>query len=218
MIRILVISDVCLYREGLAGLLAGELDFGPITTAASGSEAATTLAHSPVDVALIDLALPDALDDARMLAASYPEMRLVALGIRDEHQTVLECVEAGVTGYVCRAGSRADLVEAIRAAGAGELTCSRRIAGALIQRLAALARSARLTASATASATVSVLTPRESQIVRFVDEGLTNKEIASRLHLSAATVRNHVHNILEKLGARTRSEAAAVARRTLSRA
>lgn len=209
-ISVLVLSDVCLYREGLVRILAGEPCVASVLTAHSGADAVEVLSRDATKVALIDLALAGALETVRMLRARFPEVRFVALGVQDEQQQVVDCAEAGMIGYVCRTGSAADLVESIRCAGAGELACSRQIAGVLIARVAWLAGTSRRSEPA------SPLTPREVQIVRLVDEGLTNKEIASRLNISAATARNHIHSILEKLGVRTRSRAAAVARNTLS--
>jgi DNA-binding NarL/FixJ family response regulator len=208
MVRIVVLSDVCLYREGLARLLEGEPDFGSVSTAATVEEGLRMLTGAPADVVLLDLGLPEALHGARALATRFPGLRLVALGLQDDQGDLLACAEAGILGFVSRSGSRADLVEAIRCAGTGELACSKRVAGALIRRVASLA----------GSGSASPLTPRQAQIVRLVDEGLSNKEIAARLHISTATARNHVHVILGKLGARSRTEAAAVARRSLSRA
>ncbi len=208
--RVLVVSDTCLYREGLARLLTHELAPAVIGTASSVAESRERLQRERADVVLVDLALPDALGAARLLAEDFPGVKLVGLGVQDDDPQIVACAEAGMTAFVHRAGSLADLVEAIRCAAAGELSCSKRIAGALVARVARLAGASR------GSAEAAQLTQREIQVVRLVNEGLTNKEIASRLHISTATARNHVHNILDRLGVRTRARAAAVARRILS--
>jgi DNA-binding NarL/FixJ family response regulator len=103
---------------------------------------------------------------------------------------------------VAREGSVHDLVDAVERAARGELQCSPQVAGTLIRRLA-------WRAAAGATLIPSPLTARESEIVRLIDEGLSNKEIAVRLGIEVATVKNHVHNLLEKLRVRRRSEAAA---------
>jgi DNA-binding NarL/FixJ family response regulator len=209
MINVIILSDVGLYREGLASILKDGPGIRVSGTASSAAEALDVLERTPEPVALLDLATPHALEIARSLSRGCRSLRLLALGIDDERQRVLECAEAGITGFVGRGATTADLVESIRCVAAGELRCSRDIAGALIQRLAAVA------GSVVRPAPLPSLTPRELQIARLVDEGLTNKEIASRLMISPATARNHVHSILEKLGARTRTAAAAVMRRSL---
>ena len=210
MINVVILSDVCLYREGLASILKEGHGICVSGTANSAAEAMDVLSRTPEPVGLLDLATPHALEIARSLSRGCRGLRLLALGLDDERHRVLECAEAGITGFVGRGATTADLVESIRCAAAGELRCSRDIAGALIQRLAMIA------GSVVRPAPLPPLTPRELQIARLMDEGLTNKEIASRLMISPATARNHVHSILEKLGARTRTAAAAVMRRSLS--
>jgi two-component system, NarL family, nitrate/nitrite response regulator NarL len=204
--RVLVLTDVCLYREGLAHLLASQPGIEGVDSASEVEEALEMLRRCRARVALIDLALPQVFEASRRLAAHFPGTVLIALGVADENDQVLSCAEAGITGYVCRDGTTSDLIEAIRCAAAGELRCSRRIAGALIARVA----------SAGCPRSSSPLTPRETQVVRLVDEGLTNKEIAAQLNISAATARNHIHSILEKLGAKTRTGAVAAMRRAMS--
>jgi len=208
-VNVLILSDVCLYREGLVRILAAEPDLRVVAAASSESEAAAELAVRATDVVLIDLATPRALDSARALARRFPGASIVALGVRDDEEGVVECAEAGITGYVHRDGTTAELIDAIRCAHTGELRCTRVAAGALIRRLAVLS------GNVVREGPPTRLTPRQVQIVRLLDEGLTNKEIASNLSISPATVRNHVHMILEKLGARTRARAAAVVRASL---
>ena len=208
MISLLVLSDVCLYREGLVRLLSVEPDLRVTGTASSAEQAHALLTRTPADVLLLDLATPDALSIARGFARCFAGLRLLALGMQEERQRVVECAEAGITGFVGRGATTEDLVTSIRRAAVGELLCSSHLAGALIEHLAAVAAAPR-------GAPSPALTPREQQVARLMDEGLTNKEIASRLCIAPATARNHVHSILEKLGARTRGAAAAVMRRSL---
>lgn len=210
--RVIILSEICLYREGLARLVTQAIDAAAVRTASTLDVALGQLSEEQADVVLIDLALPEALGAARVVLHRHPATKIVGLGIRDEQAQIVSCAEAGFTGFVSRSGSTDDLVEAIRCAVSGELVCSRRIAGALAARVAALAAASR------APEPDVPLTRRELQVLRLLDEGLTNKEIASRLYISTATARNHVHNILDRLGVRTRSRAAAVARGMLTRA
>jgi DNA-binding NarL/FixJ family response regulator len=181
-----------------------------VRTTGSGEGALDLLAREHAQVVLLDLSLPAALDVAKQIQAACPGVKVVGLGVQDEEEQIVACAEAGIAGLVSRSGSSEDLIGAIECAAAGELSCSKRAAGALLARVAALAGSAQR------GPEVVPLTQREIQVVKLVDEGLTNKEIAARLHISTSTARNHVHNILERLGVRTRSRAAAVARRLLA--
>ncbi|HEX7241600.1 MAG TPA: response regulator transcription factor, partial [Longimicrobiaceae bacterium] len=126
--------------------------------------------------------------------------------IVETEDVVLACAEAGVSGYVSRGASLDDLVGALRSVARGELVCSPHIAGSLFRRVAAL--SERREASPAA-----VLTPREREILGLIDQGLSNKEISRRLRIELSTVKNHVHNLLEKLQVSRRGAAAACLRR-----
>lgn len=207
--RLLILSDIRLYREGLAQLVDQALPNVHVRTAASAELARTQMEEEPAEVLLIDLATEGVLEAARRLHARYPRSKLIGLGVEDEPLEVPACAEAGLCGFVCRSAGLEELLDALRGAAAGELRCSSRVAGALVARLATLARTAAPDPEA------SHLTRREIQVLRLVDEGLTNKEIAKRLHISTSTARNHVHNILERLGVSTRTRAAAVARHLL---
>jgi len=207
MVRLLIVSEVSLFREGLVRILA-EVATWVIVRTTGSARAIDDQERAPADIVLLDLALDDALGLARTIADRFRGVRMIGLGVSEEPGNVLRCAEAGIIGYLARDATPADLVEVIRCARAGELRCSRHVAGALIERVASY--------GGMNGASAPRLTPRESQIVRLLDQGLTNKEIAAQLRISSATARNHVHSILEKLGARTRGQAAAVVRRALA--
>lgn len=210
MINVVIVSHVSLYREGLRRILAQEADIEVLAQASSFSAAAQTLDRARAQVVLIDLVSATGLDEVRQITARFPEPRFVALGVEEDAGLIADCAEAGIAGYVHRCGSVEDLIDTIRCTASGELHCSPAIAAGLMRRVATLA-------SVGASGNGRhKLTRREVQVVELLDEGLTNKEIASRLSIAPPTVRNHVHNILDKLGARTRGEAAAIARRGLA--
>jgi DNA-binding NarL/FixJ family response regulator len=135
-------------------------------------------------------------------------MKIVALGVPDGEDAILSFGEAGIAGCVPPDASIQDLVQAVERAVRGELQITPRIAGAMIRRLA-------LRAAAGDDSSGNTLTARESEIVRLIDQGLSNKEIAVRLGIEVATVKNHVHNLLEKLRVHRRAEAAARLRRTI---
>jgi DNA-binding NarL/FixJ family response regulator len=154
------------------------------------------------DVLLLDVAARDSLTIPRRAQQILPDVRVVAFAVADVDQNVLACAEAGISGYVTQEGSSEDLVAAILSALRGELACSPRIAGLLFSRMAALCnRQPRGFADAP-------LTPREREIAAMVARSMRNKEIARYLRLGPSTVKNHVHNILQKLNIHRRADVA----------
>lgn len=207
MIRVLIISDIRLYRDGLAHVL----DLAENVTVVGASEGVRqSLAQSndganAPDVVLLDTTDPAVLTNVRELGRAFPDARIVALGVARDNQDVIACAEAGIDGYVFRDASLGELIATIESAARGELRCSPGLAATLLRRVADLARHG--------SSGDTNVTRREREILELIDQGLTNKEIAARLFIEVATVKNHIHHILEKLGAKTRSEAAAKLRR-----
>lgn len=192
-----IISDVLLYREGVRD---GMLRLGGIEiVAAIGSAGVTDLLESPLpDLVIIDASRPATLAVARMLAQLAPSIRIIGFGIGD-HDEALAGVEAGITAFVGQEGSVADIREAALRALRGQAVCSPELTAKLLDRLAALA------IHAPADDGQPALTGREREIAQLVGDGLSNKEIAHRLGISPATVKNHVHTILDKLDVSRRS-------------
>jgi DNA-binding NarL/FixJ family response regulator len=199
--RIVVAADVGFYREGLAFVLP-RCGFDVAGTAATGHDAvAATVALAP-DVTLLDMAMRSSLGVLQAIAHHAPRVALVALGVSDDEGAVVACIEAGAVAYVTRDGTLADVVDTIRRAIRGESLASPRIVGILMRRAA-------LSAQRSDPAPADSLTAREVEVIRLIDEGLSNKDIAARLCIEVTTVKNHVHNILEKLSVHRRGEAAA---------
>jgi DNA-binding NarL/FixJ family response regulator len=206
MTRVLIVAHIRLYREGLAAMLHGERRIEVVGAATGADEAvAAVRAHRP-DVVLLDTAIPDNVWIVRALVAAEPGTKVVALAVPDVDRELLACAEAGVAGYVTREGSVEDLVEAVESVARGEMLCSPRMAATLLQRVATLAL------EQSPEAIEARLTTRELEILDLIDQGLSNKEISRRLTIELSTVKNHVHNILEKLNVSRRGEAAARAR------
>jgi DNA-binding NarL/FixJ family response regulator len=200
MTRLVVAAAVRLYRDGLASSLAARDGFCVVATAASSAECVERAAAHAPSVVLLETAMPGGLEAARALAGTTP---VLALAVPEEVDDVLACAEAGVAGYVTRDAGLDQLVAAIHAAARGELLTSPRMTGALLRRVADLA-------AARPSATDARLTIREREILDLIHAGLSNKQIAQRLSIQLSTVKNHVHNILEKLGVERRADAAAL--------
>jgi DNA-binding NarL/FixJ family response regulator len=210
-IRIVIVADTRLYREGLAQVLSRGAHISVVATAARQDEALARLRDLKPDVVLVDMAMPDSLPAVRAVVESAADAPVVALGVADDDDDVLGCAEAGVAGYVPRDASVDHLVAVIESAARGEAICSPRIAASLLRRVATLA------AGQGAGVPQGQLTSREREIVGLIDRGLSNKEISGHLGIEVATVKNHVHNLLEKLKVHRRGEAAARMRGNPSR-
>jgi DNA-binding NarL/FixJ family response regulator len=197
-----IVAGIRLYREGLALLLSNRPEFTVTGTARCRGDALAQLARSLPDVVLVDLTTEDSATIIRDIKRVAPSLPIVAMAVNDAEEQVMSCIEAGVAGFVSRDGSLDDLAAAVCSAALGELQCTPKLAGSLLRRVALLA-SAR-----PAPCTQDRLTGREWQIVRLIERNLSNKEIASHLGIEVATVKNHVHNLLDKLHLRKRSEVA----------
>jgi two-component system, NarL family, nitrate/nitrite response regulator NarL len=204
--RIIIVSDTCLYREGLALSLERVDRVVVVGLADSVASALTCIEEKNPDVALLDFAMPDALALPHAISAAQMPVKVVAFSVTELEDEICECAEAGIAGYVARNGSKEDLIAAVENAVRGEVLCSPRVAASLFRRLAAHVQTTRQGPPKAA------LTGREQDIIALIDRGLSNKEIARQLKISLPTVKNHVHNILEKLQVRRRGAAAALLR------
>lgn len=208
-IRVAVISPVRIYLQGLTHLLRTEDGVQVVGTAPGVGAAEALLSGAAVDVVLLDMTGAMAGEpglDALYRLADRTALPCVVLGISDRPDDVVTYAEAGIAGYVTNESSFTDLVETLRSATRGEFSCRAGVAAGLVGRLAALA-------SAHRGAQAPRLTSRELQIVALIEYGHANKEIARLLHIQLTTVKNHVHNVLEKLGVGSRGEVAAAVRR-----
>jgi two-component system, NarL family, nitrate/nitrite response regulator NarL len=200
MIRVVIACDIRLYREGLSLHLAREERLGIVGSACSAEETFRVARELAPDLLLLDMAMPDSLQIVQELRRIVPDTRVIALTIPEAEAAVIACAEAGVSGFVMREASIAELVEALLSAARGEACMSPRAAALLLRRVGALA------ADRAPSAPRAELTAREREIVQLIEDGLSNKAIAARLHVELATVKNHVHNILDKLQVHRRGE------------
>jgi two-component system nitrate/nitrite response regulator NarL len=197
---VLIVSDTRLYRDSLAEQLDRAETLEIVGAAADAQEAVTALRTLRPEVVLLDLAMCEPVSAAYAIRSVAPEAKIVAIAVPDERDCVVACAEAGVIGYVTQEGSLADLLAALEAAVRGEPCCPPRLTGILLRRVTELAQSSDQTPFDVR------LTTRELEIVELLDQALSNKEIAKRLSIEVATVKNHVHNILEKLHVARRSE------------
>jgi DNA-binding NarL/FixJ family response regulator len=203
-ISLAIVTDIRLYREGLAEVLDRQPDIRVVGTAGNDEAGVRRIIQAAPDVALLDMAMPASASVARMLGNPGAGIALLALSVPETESHVLACAEVGAAGYVAREGSLQDLLDGVRQVARGEAHYSPRLVAVLLQRFAARHEPREPTAER--------LTVRELEVVELIDQGLTNKEIAAHLYIELATVKNHVHNILEKLHLPGRTEAAALVR------
>jgi DNA-binding NarL/FixJ family response regulator len=196
-VRVLVVDDQQLVRDGIASLLGIQPGIEVVGTAADGHEALQRAADLDPDVVLMDVRMPglDGVEATRALRRTRPSCRVVMLTTFDDDQYVTLALRAGADGYLLKDLGAAELADAVRLAHRGVA----QLDAAVARRLAAALPGAELT-------------PRELDILRLVATGATNREIAARVYLSEGTVKNHVSRILTRLGLRDRTQAAVYAR------
>jgi DNA-binding NarL/FixJ family response regulator len=206
-ILLLLVCRVRLYCEAIAGLLKSQGGVTLAGVAAPEEDIVARLDAMTPDVVLLDTGPPDALATAAYVIRQKPHTRILGFGVCDVPEQVAACAEAGLLGYVPSTGSIKDVVAAARRVAHGDTVCSVSMADGLFRHL-------RRNALGGLPPTLeTVLTQRQQEIIRLIDQGLSNKQIAQRLSLGTSTVKNHVHGILDRLQVATRTEAAARLRR-----
>ena len=223
-IRVLVVDDQSLIREGLAIILDTQPDIQVVGQAENGREAVKLADQLAPDVILMDIRMPlmDGIKATRQIQESNAQIKVLILTTYNEDDLVFDGFRAGAIGYLLKDITRRGLAEAVRGAARGEAQIDPAIASQVLaefQRMASALQ--RLTPRSTRSSTqeaeelppLETLTPREETILQLLTEGLTNAGIAARLHLSEGTVKNYVSEILSKLHANDRTHAVVLALR-----
>jgi two-component system, NarL family, nitrate/nitrite response regulator NarL len=201
-VNVFVVSDVRFYREGLGHVLASTKDIVVLGTAPATAEALTLAGQLDPDVVLVDTAMVDGVWMAQQFAAAMPATKIIALAVPQAEEELIVLVEAGVLGYVTREQSLDEVTAAISSVVREEMVCSSKLRSLVAKRLQTLAADFRPPAH-------SRLTAREREILGLIAQGLSNKQIAGELRIEQSTVKNHVHNILDKLQVQTRMAAVA---------
>ncbi|MFC5262814.1 response regulator [Kribbella qitaiheensis] len=197
--RILLADDHALVRRGVRLILEGEPDLTVVAEAGDGAEAVALAARQPIDLAILDVAMPrmTGLQAARELSAHQPDLRILMLSMYDDVQYFFQALRAGACGYVLKSVADRDLLDACRAAMRGEPFLYPGAATALIRDYLDRARRGE-------GVPAQILTVREEEVLKLVAEGHSSKEIAEKLVISAKTVERHRSNMLHKLGLRDR--------------
>jgi DNA-binding NarL/FixJ family response regulator len=202
-IKLFILGDVRLHREGLALQLEGCPNL-KVIGAGMLSDALQALRSTPADVALVDSVQLEIPAVVEALRRALRRLRIVALGVREVESEVLACAAAGIDGYVRMDAAIDDVVTVVESVMRDELVCSPKVAASLYYSVASRGPDGGAS-----------LTSRELQVVELMNRGLSNKEISRSLRIEACTAKNHVQNILQKLGVHRRGQAAAKVRNAI---
>jgi DNA-binding NarL/FixJ family response regulator len=210
-IRVLLVDDQALFREGLETLLSVHDDIQVVGQASNGREAVEVATKVQPDVVLMDVRMPvlDGVRATRLLKQAQPKCRVIVLTTFDDDEYVFDALRSGAVGYLLKDVASARLIEAIRATARGESILEPSVAAKVI---AEFTRVSSVIPAAQMEQLVEPLSGRELEILSLIARGDSNKEIASQLFIAEGTVKNHVTHILSKLGVRDRTQAALKAR------
>jgi DNA-binding NarL/FixJ family response regulator len=209
-IRVLLVDDHLLFREGLCSLLSAQPDIEVVGQAGDGLEALVMARELRPDLVLMDVTMPGmgGLEAMERIFEILPDCKIVMLTVHDDQERLFEAIKGGAVGYVLKNTAAGTLIPMLRGAMRGEAAISRAMAGRIFQEFARMANRSPLPLAETEAL---FLTPREKQVLRRVAAGATDKEIAADLSVSLSTVKTHMRNILSKLHATSRHQAASYA-------
>jgi len=211
--KILLVDDHILFRQGLCSLLDTQPDMTVVGQAASAAEAILKTRELQPDTILMDISMPgvDGLEAARQILAEYCDIKIVFLTAHEDEDRLFEAIKLGGKGYLLKNMRTVELLDMLRGLDRNEAALSRRMAAKLLIEFAQMGR--QLNQLSTFDEEEIVLTDRETDILTLVAQGVSNRQIAAQLDIAESTVKNHMRNILSKLHLKNRREAVAFARR-----
>ena len=197
-IKIMLVEDHQLMREGIASLLQSHDDIEILAEAPDGETALEKLARHPVEIVLMDINLPgmNGIETTRKLKEKFPQVKVVALTMLDDQSHIRDMLSAGAAGYVLKNAGNMELSEAIHTVHRGQAYYSRRVADSLVQQFF------QPPATPVTSGEAVYLTRREKEILALIVKELSNREIGENLEISVRTVDAHRRNLLQKIGAK----------------
>jgi DNA-binding NarL/FixJ family response regulator len=210
-VRILVVDDHILFREGLTSLINSQPDFTVVGEASTVADAIRLAQELSPEIILMDYGLPDGtgVEAAQAVLSTNPQIKIVFLTIHDNDSFLFEAIRSGARGYLLKNMPVSKLMAALRALERDEAAISRQMAARIMQEFARLSK----TGGMVSDAALTTLTRRELEVLIALASGASNEEIAGRMFISVSTVKNHIHNILEKLNLKNRRELAHFAER-----
>jgi DNA-binding NarL/FixJ family response regulator len=206
MIRVLLVDDQALFREGLETLLSIHQDIQVVGEASNGTEAVEAAVKLKPDVVLMDVRMPilDGVKATHLVLKALPQCRVIVLTTFDDDEYIFDALRAGAIGYLLKDVDSSQLVKAIHAASRGESFLEPSVAAKVVNEFS---RVSKMIPTGQVSELVEPLSEREMEILTLISTGASNKEIAKQLYIAEGTVKNHVTNILGKLSVRDRTQA-----------
>ena len=206
--KVLIVDDHALFRQGVRNTIEREEEFEVVGEAENGMEALAKARELKPDLILMDISMPhcNGLEAVSAIKRELPGVKIIMLTVHDEDENLFEAIKRGAEGFLSKKVRGKALLDSLRGVMRGEAAISRRIVAKILEEFARLAE-------IEAGHIASELTSREKEVLQKISEGLSNREIGLSLCISENTVKAHVASILRKLHLRTRSEAAAYARR-----
>ena len=208
MTRMVIVDDHAIVRAGLRALLFEEAAFELVGEAAGGYEALELVEKTKPDVLILDLSMPDldGISVTRKIKPNYPDLKILILTLHEDGALLREAIKAGAAGYILKRAAEAELISAIRTILRGDLYVDPSMVRGLLEESRQV--------QVKQSDPTETLTPRETEILRLIVEGYTNRQIGQELNISIRTVEGHRANISDKLGLHSRVELVRYARKT----
>ncbi len=206
-IRVLLVDDQALFREGLETLLSVHKDIQVVGQAVNGQDAVEQALKLRPDVILMDMQMPvlNGIGATQRLKQSLPECRVIVLTTFDDKETIFDALRAGAVGYLLKDVGSAQLADSIRRTARGDSILDPSVAAKVVQEFS---RVSSLVGGTSSEVLPEPLSEREIELLRLIASGLSNKEIGETLFITEGTVKNHITHILGKLGVRDRTQAA----------
>ena len=206
MIRIMIVDDHQIVREGLKKILELEDDFTVVGIAASGLESLELASQLNPDIVFMDIKMPGikGTEATRLLCEKHPGIKIIMLTVYDDTSYIAQAIEAGASAYVLKDADRTELVEVVRRVKNGENILAPELTAKMFDRLRSEASNSKQSARP-------VLTKRELEVLKGLVAGWNDKQVGLNLHISTHTARTHVKNVYNKLGVSSRSQAVALA-------
>lgn len=209
MLKVLIVDDHPMMRQGIKGVLETQDDFQVVAEAEDGVQALSLVEEHSPDLVLMDVEMPnlDGLEATRRIKAKYPDTKVVALTIHDEPEFVTGLLRAGASGYVLKSSRSSSLVEAIRLASLGGIALDEKAGESILGQLP------EVIPEAEADELKIVLSQRQTQLLQWLSDGLTTRQMSKNTGLSERTIKGYVAKAMEKLGVHTRAGAVGAALR-----